>query len=223
MGMLAQGTVIGTILDEADEPIYGATVQVQGTSLGAVSDLNGKFSVKAASNAVLSISYVGYIGQKVNVAGRNNIVIRMAEDDHRLNDVLVIGYGVQKKSDLTGAVSFVWVAEQCEEALPDLKSRESTSDKYGTYRVTQGFANALAGKAYMFAGDFAKAKDALKKVVDSGKYALVSGDEFANLFHVEGDGCPEKVFEVNFKYNPAADWWAGVGIHSTWMEANCFN
>ena len=107
MGMLAQGTVIGTILDEADEPIYGATVQVQGTGSGAVSDLNGKFSVKAASNAVLTISYVGYIGQKVNVAGRNNIVIRMAEDDHRLNDVLVIGYGVQKKSDLTGAVSSV--------------------------------------------------------------------------------------------------------------------
>jgi hypothetical protein len=75
----------------------------------------------------------------------------------------------------------------------------------------------------MFAGDFENAKKALKKVIDSGKYDLVSGDDFANLFHVEGDGCPEKIFECNLEYNPAADWWTGVGIHSTWMEANCFN
>ena len=130
---------------------------------------------------------------------------------------------IPTNSEMTQQEYFVWVAQQCEEALPDLIERSSTSDKEGSWRVTKGFANALAGKAYMFAGDFEKAKAALKKVVDSGKYALVPGEEFANLFHVEGDGCPEKVFEVNFKYNPAADWWAGVGIHSTWMEANCFN
>lgn len=130
---------------------------------------------------------------------------------------------IPTNSEMTQQEYFVWVAKQCEEALPDLIERSSTSDKEGSWRVTKGFANALAGKAYMFAGDFESAKAALKKVVDSKKYALVSGDDFANLFHVEGDGCPEKVFEVNFKYNPAADWWAGVGIHSTWMEANCFN
>ena len=130
---------------------------------------------------------------------------------------------IPTNSEMTQQEYFVWVAQQCEEALPDLIERSSTSDKEGSWRVTKGFANALAGKAYMFAGDFESAKAALKKVVDSKKYALVSGDDFANLFHVEGDGCPEKVFEVNFKYNPAADWWAGVGIHSTWMEANCFN
>ncbi len=130
---------------------------------------------------------------------------------------------IPTNSEMTQQEYFVWVAQQCEEALPDLIERSSTSDKEGSWRVTKGFANALAGKAYMFAGDFEKAKAALKKVVDSGKYALVPGEEFANLFHVEGDGCPEKVFEVNFKYNPAADWWAGVGIHSTWMESNCFN
>ena len=130
---------------------------------------------------------------------------------------------IPTNSEMTQQEYFVWVAKQCEEALPDLIERSSTTDKEGSWRVTQGFANALAGKAYMFAGDFESAKTALKKVVDSKKYALVNGDDFANLFHVEGDGCPEKVFEVNFKYNPAADWWAGVGIHSTWMEANCFN
>jgi tetratricopeptide (TPR) repeat protein len=138
--------------------------------------------------------------------------------DHVLNQSEVMA-----NSEMTQQEYFVWIAKQCEEAVPDLKERENTDDKDGAYRVTKGFANALAGKAYMFAGDFASAKTALKKVIDSKKYALVSGDEFANLFHVEGDGCPEKIFEVNFKYNPAADWWSGVGVHSTWMEANCFN
>lgn len=140
-----------------------------------------------------------------------------------LVDHLLAPDAIPTNSEMTQQEYFVWVAQQCEEALPDLIERSSTSDKEGSWRVTKGFANALAGKAYMFAGDFEKAKAALKKVVDSDKYALVPGEEFANLFHVEGDGCPEKVFEVNFKYNPAADWWAGVGIHSTWMEANCFN
>ncbi len=140
-----------------------------------------------------------------------------------LVDHLLSADVIPTNSEMTQQEYFVWVAKQCEEALPDLIERSGTGDKNGAYRVTKGFANALAGKAYMFAGDFANAKNALKKVIDSGKYALVSGDEFADLFHVEGDGCPEKVFEVNFKYNPAADWWTGVGIHSTWMEANCFN
>lgn len=118
---------------------------------------------------------------------------------------------------------YEYVAKECLDAVADLTERESTADKNGAYRVTKGFAYALAGKALMFAEKFPEAKDCFKKVIDSGKYDLVSGDDFANLFHVEGDGCPEKIFECNLQYNPATDWWGGVGIHSTWMEANCFN
>ena len=122
---------------------------------------------------------------------------------------------------------FVWIGDECMKAVDDLSERKSTADKEGAYRVTKGFAWAMAGKAYMFAGDFAKAKDCLKKVIDSGKYALVSGDEWADLFHIQGDGCPEKVFEVNFRYNAAAGEWstgsgAGWNNHSTWMEPNTF-
>lgn len=138
--------------------------------------------------------------------------------DHVLNAT-----DVQTNSEMTQQQYFEWVAKECEDALPDLIERQSPADKIGAYRVTKGFANALAGKAYMFANNFSAAETALKRVVDSGKYELVSGDEFANLFHKEGDGCAEKVFEVNLEYNSATDWWGGVGIHSTWMEANCFN
>ena len=107
MGALAQGVVRGTVNDDAGNPIIGASVKVVGTSTGAISDLNGKFSVNAASNATLSISYVGYITQRVNVAGRQNITVVLQEDNNSLEDVVVIGYGVQKKSDLTGSVASV--------------------------------------------------------------------------------------------------------------------
>ncbi len=130
-------------------------------------------------------------------------------------------------SEMTQQEYFVWCAQECEKALPDLLERQSPDDKDGAYRVTKGFANAFAGKAYMFAGDFAKAKECLKRVIDSGKYALVSGDDWANLFHIEGDGAPEKIFEVNVRYNPGAgEWSTGSGLgwnqHSTWMEPQCF-
>ena len=120
---------------------------------------------------------------------------------------------------------FRWVGDQCMMAVDNLSERQSTADKEGAYRVTKGFAWAMAGKAYMFAGDFAKAKDCLKKVIDSGKYALVPGSEYMDQFHIQGDGSPEKVFEVNFRYNSAAGEWAdgsgyGWNVHSTWMEPN---
>jgi len=120
---------------------------------------------------------------------------------------------------------FKWVGDQCMMAADDLSERASTSDKEGAYRVTKGFAWAMAGKAYMFAGDYSKAKDCLKKVIDSGKYALVPGSEFMDQFHIQGDGSPEKVFEVNFRYNAAAGEWSdgsgyGWNVHSTWMEPN---
>ncbi len=103
MGALAQSTVKGTVIDEAGEPIIGATVQVQGAKTGAITDFEGNFSVEAASNATLLISYVGYVTETVSVQGRNNIQVTLKEDATSLNDVVVIGYGTQKKKLVTGA------------------------------------------------------------------------------------------------------------------------
>jgi tetratricopeptide (TPR) repeat protein len=79
---------------------------------------------------------------------------------------------------------FRWVGDQCMLAADNLPERQSTGDKEGAYRVTKGFAWAMAGKAYMFAGDYAKAKDCLKKVIDSGKYRLL--DKFIDNFNENG-------------------------------------
>ncbi|MBR5084701.1 MAG: TonB-dependent receptor [Prevotella sp.] len=103
LGAMAQGLVKGTVNDEAGEPVIGATVKVQGTNEGAITDFNGNFSVQAASNATLVISYVGYVTQQVNVGGKSNIAITLVEDNTTLNDVVVIGYGTMKKKLVTGA------------------------------------------------------------------------------------------------------------------------
>jgi len=107
LGALAQSVIKGTVNDEAGGPIIGATVKVQGSQKGAITDLDGKFSVEAASNATITISYVGYITQNIKVAGKSNLTIVLKEDNTTLNDVVVIGYGVQRKSDLTGSVASV--------------------------------------------------------------------------------------------------------------------
>ena len=116
-----------------------------------------------------------------------------------------------------------WVASECEAAVANLDERKSPSDKDGAVKVTKGFAWALQGKALLFVKDYAGAKAALKKVIDSGKYALVPGAKYADLFHVEGDCCEEKVFETNIEYNSALGAWGGQIARSTWMEANIWN
>lgn len=120
-----------------------------------------------------------------------------------------------------------WCATELEAAANDLNERASTSDKGMTYRWSKGAALAYAGKARLFKGDYAGAKADLKKVIDSGKYALVPGSELHKLWEIEGDGCEEKIFEYNIEFNPSiAIWGSGVTaqiVHSTWMAANSGN
>ena len=106
IGTYAQ--VSGTVEDVNKEPIIGASVVVKGTSVGTVTDLNGKFTIpKATGKSVLQISYVGYVSQTVSVGGRKNVVVVLEEDKQLLDEVVVVGYGSMKKSDLTGAMSRV--------------------------------------------------------------------------------------------------------------------
>ena len=128
LGALAQSLIKGTVKDVSGDPIIGASVKVQGSKSGVITDFDGNFSVQANNNATLVISYIGYTTETVKVAGRNNISVILKEDTQTLNDVVVIGYGVQKKSDLTGSVASV--------KAEDLKHR-STTDA----------AAALQGKA----------------------------------------------------------------------------
>ena len=100
--------VKGQVVDQDGEPLIGATVRVKGASSGSVTDIDGNFQIDAASNATLVISYVGYKDREVAVRGRAQIdPIQMEADSHVLDQVVVVGYGTQKKADLTGSVSIV--------------------------------------------------------------------------------------------------------------------
>lgn len=123
----------------------------------------------------------------------------------------------------TQAELFMWCAAECEAAMADLDERKSPTDKAGAVKVTKGFANAVAGKCYLFAKDYAKAKTALKAVIDSKKYELVPGEKYWQNFHVEGDANEEKVFEANLELNANVPVWWDIVNRSTWMEANIWN
>ena len=115
-----------------------------------------------------------------------------------------------------------WCAQECEEAAEFLEERKGPNDKEGAIKVTKGFAWAVAGKCYMHldAPNYAKAKENLKKVITSNKYALVPGNRYEENFHVEGDCNEEKIFEANVAYNPNAGTWSGMIQRTTWMQAN---
>ena len=101
-------TVNGKVVDASNEPLIGVTVMVDGQqSAGTVTDFDGNYTIKAASNANLKFSYIGYQDQKIAVGGRTTIDVKMKEDSELLQEVVVVGFGTQKKESLTGAVTVV--------------------------------------------------------------------------------------------------------------------
>ncbi|MCD7849711.1 MAG: TonB-dependent receptor [Parabacteroides sp.] len=122
----AKHTVKGVIEDELG-PIAGANVVEKGTTNGTITDMNGNFSLDVAPNAVLVISYIGYKDQEVPVNDKTNIQVKLVEDSQALDEVVVVGYGVQKRASITGSVA-------------SLQAKDIVTVK------TPNVSNALAGK-----------------------------------------------------------------------------
>lgn len=97
----------GTILDATGMPVIGANVMVKGTTNGTITDMDGKFSLEVDKNAILVVSYIGYANQEIKVGNQNTLSITMKEDSKALDELVVVGFGTQKKVNLTGAVSMV--------------------------------------------------------------------------------------------------------------------
>lgn len=108
--------ITGIIKDQEGEPIIGANITVKGQSIGTITDIDGRFVLEASANAIIQISYIGYVSQEVNIENKKNLNIILKEDTEMLDEVVVIGYGTMKKKDLTGAVSQVRPAELSNEA-----------------------------------------------------------------------------------------------------------
>ena len=99
-------TIKGVVSD-AMGPIPGANVSVQGTTIGTITDMNGNFTLEVPEDATLQISFIGYNTQLIEVAGQNSFNITLTEDTQKLDEVVVIGYGTQKKMNLTGSVATI--------------------------------------------------------------------------------------------------------------------
>lgn len=96
--------ITGVITDKEGFPLPGANVVEEGTTNGIITDLEGNFSLEVSDNAVLQISYIGYTTRKIAVNNQNSFAITLSEDLQALEEVVVVGYGTQRKSDLTGAI-----------------------------------------------------------------------------------------------------------------------
>jgi TonB-linked SusC/RagA family outer membrane protein len=103
-----QGTVTGVVTGQDDQqPIPGATIKVNNSTNGTITDANGKFSIKAKPADVLHISFVGYVTQNITVGKQSNIVVTLSTSATKLTEVVVVGYGTQKKANLTGSVASI--------------------------------------------------------------------------------------------------------------------
>ena len=110
--VLQQITVTGVVTDEQGEPLPGATVMVKGTTIAAISNLEGRFNISVPDEeAVLVVSFVGYLTQEIEVGSQRVINVTLLEDASQIGEVVVVGYGTQRKETLTGSVASIQSAE----------------------------------------------------------------------------------------------------------------
>ena len=102
-----ESTVRGTVTDKEGEAIIGASVAIKGTNTGTITDIDGNFALQAPGDAVLSISYLGFVTQTINRDGKSQLAVVLEEDNLLLNEVVVIGYGSIDKKELTSAISHI--------------------------------------------------------------------------------------------------------------------
>lgn len=99
--------VTGVIKDQNGEPVIGANVSVKGTTIGTITGIDGDFALEVPANAVIQVSYIGYVPQELRLGGKDHLDVVLKEDSQALDEIVVVGYGVQKKINLTGSVSSV--------------------------------------------------------------------------------------------------------------------
>lgn len=102
---LQSKTVTGVVVDAAGVPVIGANVIVKGTTVGTITDFDGNYSLEVPENAVLQISYIGYLTEEIPVGNKSSINVTLKEDSQALDELVVVGYGTMRKSDVTGSIA----------------------------------------------------------------------------------------------------------------------
>lgn len=142
--------ISGTVLDSGKTPIIGASVLEKGTTNGIITDIDGNFTLSVSPNGTLSISYVGYQTQEIHINGKTVFNITLKEDNELLDEVIVVGYGTMKKSDMTGAISSVDVEELTKRATTN--PAEALQGKIAGVNIMKAGGNAGAGVSVKIRG-----------------------------------------------------------------------
>ena len=148
----AQKTITGTVKDSQGESIIGASILEKGTRNGVVTDFDGNFTIKVSGDNPLVISYIGMKTQTVKVAGKTTINVVLEDDAQTLNDIVVVGYGTMKKSDLTGSVSSVGTEQLNAKGAPSVManlqgSTPGVNITQSTGRTNGDFSIEIRGKS----------------------------------------------------------------------------
>ncbi|WP_069659627.1 SusC/RagA family TonB-linked outer membrane protein [Arcticibacter eurypsychrophilus] len=123
-------TIKGTVIDSKKIPVPAASVKIKGTQLGTIADVDGIFTIKVSKGQVLSIKSIGYDDQEVIVGDRTSLIITMTDNNNQLNEVVVVGYGTQKRTNVTGALATF---------------KADNLDERGIVRVDQALVGQMAG------------------------------------------------------------------------------
>lgn len=176
----------GTVVDETDEPLIGASVRVEGTTIGTTTDIDGNFFLKVPAGSEVVISYVGYIPLKIKDFSQKTFVLK--EDSQTLEEVVVVGYGTQKKAHLTGAISTVPMDD-----ITDLS--------------TGGLATALSGMVNglsVSGGESRPGENARISIRNSDDMSKVGSTAQEPLFVIDGFIYPNDIKVGNTNENPGA-------------------
>lgn len=134
--ILAQSTISGTVKDTNGDLLPQATVKVKGTTIGTSTDFDGAFTIKASKGEVIEVSYLGYKTSTVNIGDKKTYTIVLSEDADQLDEIVVVGYGTQRKSKITSAVQTVKFAEQVTQ--PVTNSGQLLYGRFSGVQLTQG-------------------------------------------------------------------------------------
>ena len=149
--VFAQNTVSGKVKDNTGETVIGATVQIKGGTTGVITDIDGNYTISGVlPSDVLVFSFLGYTTQEVKVGNQKVINVTLMEDAQDLDEVVLVGYGVQKKSDLTGSVGSVSLDKMLQKGSPNLLetmqgSVPGVNITQTTGRVGEGFNIEIRG------------------------------------------------------------------------------
>jgi TonB-linked SusC/RagA family outer membrane protein len=177
-------TIKGNVQDEKGESIIGATIMVKGTTQGTVSDTDGNFTLtNVSSDAILQISYIGYTTLEIPVAGKTTFKVVLQEEVQALEEVVVVGYGVQKKSDVTGAI--VSVNNEKLTSMPSTNTLEALQGKAAGVDIVNSLRPGTIGDIYIRGVRSLTASNAPLYVVDGVPLMSSSGIETINPQDIE--------------------------------------